>query len=163
MDQTQTIKDVFHVAGDAPDPDGTGLRGVAPGYDMTRAAIGHPKLLYRAGGQELVLEADVHAMAGQPRYIHIICPRCFARGRTQMLTIREDRKQLAYDHLADVPTFPGWSRDQMLHAFPDGLGGLLSVEPFGCTWEEEPELERGLGFSLCGWRVAIDNNVVRDV
>lgn len=156
------IKDVFHVAGDAPDPEGGALRGVAPGYNLTRSAIGHPLMLYRVAGQELILEADVYALPNEPMYIHLICPLCLMNGRTVALRIIEGRKQLSYDPRADVPTFPGWSRDQMLHAFPHGLGGLLSVEPFGCTWEEEPNLERGgMGFSCCPWKVAIENNVVR--
>lgn len=159
-----THKEIFHVAGDAPDPTGmTNTRGVAPGYDLTGSALGHPMLLHRLYGKEMVLEADVYKMDGEPMYIHLICPMCLANGRTSALRIVEGKKKLSYDPRADVPTFPGWSRDQMLHTFPHGLGGLLSVEPFGCTWEESPELQRGFGLSCCTWKVAIDNNVVRHV
>lgn len=163
-----TIKEVFHVAGDAPDPTrgrgggiAQGARGVAPGYDMTKGAAGHPMLLGWVNGQGVILEADVYALPGQPSYIHLICPMCLANGRTQMLTIREGVKAFSYDPRADVPPFPRWTRDQMLHAFPNGVGGLLSVEPFRCTWEEAADASRGFGFSVCTWQVAIDKNVVR--
>lgn len=162
MEQERTVKDVFHVAGDMPDPEGTGLRGVAPGYDLRRGAMGHPKLLYRLPtGQELILEADVFD-GPDGRYIYLICPRCLASGRTNQLRIRAGVKAFTYEASEPVPVFPGWSREQMKHSFPNGAGGLLSVEPFGCTWEEQPDLERGFGLGLCKWRVSIEKNVVRD-
>lgn len=160
------LKDIFHVAGDAPDPDGTGLRGVSPGYNMTNAALGHPMILYRAGGQELLLEADVYALPGEPMRVHLLCPRCLARGHTQGLNIRADHKAVAYDVNDAVPVFPGWTRDQMTRAMPRGAGGRLSVEAFACTWEEDPTAQRASGvngLSICGWRVKIDDNVARDV
>lgn len=156
------IKDVFHVAGDAPDPGGTGLRGVAPGYDLTKAAMGHPMLLYRLPqGQELILEADVFD-GPDGRYIYLICPRCFARGHTQQLRIRSGIKAFSYEPNEPVPVFPGWTREQFAHSFPRGAGGVLSVAPFQCTWEEDPTLQRADGFARCGWHVSIDKNVVRD-
>lgn len=163
MPHAQTLKEVFHVAGDAPDPRGGDLRGVAAGYDLTRSALGRPMLHYRLpDGTELVLEADVYAMPEQPIYVLMLCPRCLAGGRQNALRIVQGAKAMVYEPAAAVPPFPGWTQEQMAHAFPHGAGGLLSVEAFGCTWEETPELRRDFGMSVCGWRVAIDKNVVRD-
>lgn len=149
------------MAGDAPDPEGGSARGVAPGYQLTKAAQGHPLLHYRLStGQEIILEADVYDVPD--RYIYLLCPACLARGRQNMLRIREGNKAFSYDPTAPVPVFPGWTMEQMKHAFKDGAGGVLSVEPFECTWEEEPDLSRGMGLEKCGWRVSIEKNVVRD-
>ncbi len=155
------LKDVFHVAGDAPDPEGGRARGVAPGYQLTRAAQGHPMLHYKLStGAEIILEADVYDVPD--RYIYLLCPLCLARGRKNMLRIREGIKAFNYEPTASVPVFPGWTMEQMKHAFPNGAGGLLSVEAFACTWEEDPTLHRGGGFEKCGWKVSIEKNVVRD-
>ena len=163
MQTSPTTKDIFHVAGDVPDPSGTGMRGVAPGYRFTQTALGHPMLHYRLStGEEIILEADVYALPEQPMYVHLICPRCLAAGRQVGLKIDQSQKGMSYDPRAAVAPFPGWTREQMAHALPGGTGGALSIEPFACTWEEAPELRRGFGLGRCGWRVAIDNNVVRD-
>lgn len=164
MPHAATLKECFHVAGDAPDPTGGELRGASAGYDLTKSALGRPMLYYALpDGTELVLEADVYALPNEPTYIHLLCPRCLASGRQNALRIVEGHKALSYDPKAIVPPFPGWTQEQMVHAFPRGAGGLLSVEAFSCTWEETPELHRDFGLAVCGWRVAIDKNVVRDV
>lgn len=157
------LKEVFHVAGDQPDPAGGSLRSVAPGYDLTRSAAGHPMLLWRYPGGELVLEADVYQLPDQPTYLHLICPRCLAAGRTNGLRITQERKAIAYEPRIEPPTFPGWTDQQMREAFPRGVGGSLTVEAFECTWEEAPDRRREFGLSKCGWRVAIERNVVREV
>lgn len=165
MEQERTIKDVFHVAGDAPDPTGElrGAKGYLPGYDLTKSALGHPMLHYKPkNGPELVLEADVFD-GPDGLYIYLICPRCLARGHTNQLRIRKAVKAFTYDAAAIVPPFPGWSRDQFARTYPQGVGGSLSVEPFRCTWEEEPTLRRDHGLARCDWSVAIERNVVRDV
>lgn len=149
------------MAGDAPDPEGGAAHGVAPGYQLTRSAQGHPMLIYKLPtGVEIILEADVYDVPD--RYIYLLCPLCLARGHKNMLRIREGVKAFSYDPAAPVPVFPGWTMDQMRNAFKNGAGGVLSVEPFECTWEEVPDLARGSGFQKCGWRVSIDKNVVRD-
>lgn len=159
-----TSKELFHVAGDAPDPSGTGLRGVSPGYDLTKSALGHPFLLWRRpDGGEMMLEADVYAMPGSPMYIIILCPLCAMNGRTSGLRIDQAKKAMSYDEKASISCFPGWTKEQTKGAFPNGTGGVLSVEPFACTWEESPDLKRDFGLSKCNWRVAIDNNFVRSV
>jgi len=166
MTDESTIKDLFHVAGDAPDPTGGNLRGVAAGYDLTKSAIGHPMLLYRVGSEEMILEADVYELEGLPLHVRIICPICLAMGRTSGLTIWANQKGMQYEAAGLVPIFPGWTAAQMRQAFgdrPGGAGGRLSVEPFRCTWEATPELTRRFGLAQCPWNVAIENNVVRDI
>lgn len=156
-------KDLFHVAGDAPDPTGGNLRGVAAGYDLTKTALGHPMLFYRVGSEEMILEADVYDLNDLPLHVRLLCPICLAMGRTVGLTIWANQKAMQYEKDAAVPVFPGWTEAQMRHAFPEGAGGRLSVEPFRCTWEATPELSRRFGLSQCPWKVAINNNVVRDI
>lgn len=158
------LKETFFIAGDQPDPAGTDLRGVAAGFDLTKTAIGHPMLLYRAAGRELILEADVYQTApGQPPYVLLICPLCLMAGQKVGLQIRAGNKPFTYDPKAIVPTFPGWTPAQMRAAFPQGAGGLLNVDPFQCAHEVQPELQRAFGFAICPWKVRVDNNVVMDV
>ncbi len=168
MDHENVTKEIFHLAGDAPDPTGTGLRGIAPHHDLTRAAIGHPMVLYRINGKELFLEIDVHVdVSVEPHalYAHVICPLCLVGGRQVGLRIHSGAKSLHYDRAAVPRPFPGWSKLQMDEAFRarGGTGGVLSIEPFKCTWEEMPDLRRRDGLATCRWQVAIDNNVARDV
>lgn len=165
QDSAPSYKEVFHVAGDQPDPTGhTDLRGVAPGYNLTRSALGHPKVLFMLYGEPVILTVDVYAIAGEPMNLHLMCPVCIALGRDHVaLRIVEGQKAFSYEPGAQVPLWPGWSRDEIRHNYPEGLGGLLNVEPFGCTWEETPELRRGFGLATCTWRVAIVNNIARPV
>lgn len=156
---SQATREIFHVAGDYPDPEGTGKRGLAATYDFTRAALGHPMIAYR----DMVLEADVYQLPGAPMHVHVICPLCLAAGNLNMLTIKSDRKAIYYEPKEAVPPFPGWTRVDMETNFPGGAGGLLSVEPFACTWELQPSLQRDFGLARCPWKVAIDRNVARDV
>lgn len=161
MTHDSTIKELFTVAGDQPDPGGTGARGISTGFDFTATALGHPMLLYRASnGKELVLEADIY-MGPTGLYIHLICPECLLAGRTNALRIVESQKAMSYEPDLSPPPFPGWTKEQMLMAFPVGSGGMLSIEPFRCTWEEVGDLRRGHGLAQCPWSVAIERNFVR--
>ena len=153
MELQQPSKELFYVAGDVPDPTGAPLRGMAPSYRLTQTAIGHPMIFWR----DLVLEADVYALHGQPLQLHLICPQC-----RNALIIRQGNKVISYDPKAAVPAPPGWTHADVRQALPNGLGGLLSVELFACTWEIDGGLRRSFGLARCGWRVAIDNNVARD-
>jgi len=169
MQHEHTEKEIFHLAGDVPDPEGTGLRGVAPTHDLVKAAIGHPMVLYKINGKEMFLEIDIHVdLTVQPHaiYAHVICPLCLVGGRQVGLRIHSAAKAMHYEREAVPRTFPGWSKLQMSEAFakrPGGVGGVLSIEPFKCTWEEVSDLRRSNGFATCRWQVAIDNNVARDV
>lgn len=162
--QGQTKKrEIFHVAGDAPDPSGTGMRGMAPGYDLTATAVGHPLLFYRLpNGHELILEADVYALPGQPMYAYVICPICMMAGRTIQLAIRQEVKDMHYDPKGRVKPPPGWDANQLRETFPNGVGGQFSVDHIECTFEVTPEMRRDFGLAVCPWQVVIDNNVVID-
>lgn len=152
------LRDLFHVAGDYPDPAGTGLRGVAPGYRLSRTAIGNPVVFYH----DLVLTIDVYHFPPEPLFLHLICPKCMAIGQKKnALTVHADRKHIEYDRQAPVPTPPGWSKEQLAHTFPEGLGGLLSIEePIACCWGGALGDNQA---NRCTWRVVIANNVARDV
>lgn len=82
-----------------------------------------------------LLTCDVYGV-GEGLYVHLYCPKC-----RNALSIPATKKQIDYDRVKNV----------------------LSVEPFRCTWETDPEgrrMEFGLG--MCGWSVGISNNVARD-
>jgi hypothetical protein len=141
------------------DPTGTGLIGRSSGIDLSKSALGHPVILYRAkDGQDVLLTADVYALPDQPLSVHVYCPLC-----KNHLTIRQDNKAIDYDRNAPV-SIPGYSTAWLLAELNVAdLGGRLSIEPFRCTWEEQPDLRRSYGFGVCGWSVAIDGNVARHV
>lgn len=130
-------EELVHLAGDAPDPSGSGLVGHQASLNLSRTALGHPKIRYR----DLVIEADVYALPGVPMYVHILCPKC-----RHALKIAEDRKHIEYDPKAGPP------QD----------GGRISIEAFQCTWEMDDQRQQ-FGLSLCGWKVVVDNNIARDV
>lgn len=168
-------KEVFQIAGDAPDPTGAdpSARGVSVGHDFTAAAAGHPVILATIGDRPVLLTADVYKLAGQPAYVHIICPMCLAAGHTHALRIVEGHKAISFE-LEQPPTWPGWSRADMRAAIADmihvepvqvpaHMGGRLSIEAFACTWEGDPMEGREFSFSRCPWAVVIDNNVARSV
>jgi hypothetical protein len=160
-----TSKDVFQIAGDAPDPMGE-IRGqgVSPGFDMTKMAAGHPKVIYRlANGQDLILEVDVYKLPNEPMYLLFFCPLCLQNKRQNALRIVQGNKAMSYDPKAMRGPYPGWTSAQMKESFPKGIGGLLSVEQFACTWEASPEASRDFGLARCTWKVVIDNNVARNV
>lgn len=171
MNHQESIKELFHVAGDVPDPAGGDLRGVSPGYDFERGRYGRPFVLWQFGDHEVVLELDVYHVEGEPMQMIVICPMCIAAGRdNQGLTIRQDAKPFLYERDVEPPVWPGWSRERMRAEYQRvtgsksvGYGGRLSVEPFACTWEATPELQRDFGLARCPWRVAIDNNVARNI
>ena len=169
-----TEKDIFHVAGDAPDPEGIDprARGVAPGYDLSNSATGKPLVQYKMSGEELRLEFDVYNdLEGVKPHIMLICPWCLARrGESVGLRIFRDHKHYDFNVDERVPPFPGWSEDQMAklaRSRAGGIGGRLTInEVIGCTWEADPSSMRSQGvngFAICQWRVKITDNVARDV
>lgn len=153
MELQHPSKELFYVAGDVPDPSGAPLRGRAPSYRLTQTALGHPLIFWR----DMVLEADVYALPGEPMQVHLICPQC-----RNALIIRQGNKVFSYDPGAPVPTPPGWTASEVKQAMPNGLGGRISVETFACTWEADGGITRDFGLARCGWRVAIENNVARE-
>ncbi len=83
--------------------------------------------------KDMILTMDVYKMDDEVM-VHTYCPRC-----RNALRISSARKQIDFSN------------------------GKLSIEPFKCTWELDPEgrrMEFGLG--LCNWQVGIKDNVARD-
>ena len=161
MDQAlqspQGGRSIFSIRDDVRDPSGvSAASGLAPGYNFTGSAEGHPVLYYRhKGGNEFLITADVYRVEGAPLYVILYCPLC-----RNSLKIAQDNKAIEWepDGRARLSV-----RDEEITA---ALGvvprGVLSVEAFQCAWEVEPTLRRSFGFAVCPWRVAIERNVVRD-
>lgn len=141
-------KELYLVAGDQPDPMGGSVRGQAGQMNLTQTALGHPFIRWR----DFLLVADVYKIAGQPMYVHIICPRCL-----NALKIGEDHKAISYE-----PDRPPKIAPFLANAAVVNYDGSLSVEAFECTWELGPE-RRNFGTGLCRWRVAIDDNIAKDI
>lgn len=140
------------------DPSGTGLIGRANGHEFNDAD-GHPIVVWKAkDGQTFFLTLDVHEIPGQPLTVYVYCPLC-----KNHLTIRQGNKAIDYDRNVQ-PKLPGYDTVEVLKGLGvASLGGRISIEPFRCSWEEKPDLRRSYGFGVCGWSVAIDNNVARNV
>jgi hypothetical protein len=158
--QTNSKKDFFHVSGDKH-------QEVSSGINLNQSALCHPVVWYPRMGEFLTL--DAFAMPGTPLYLVVRCPFCQSRNPDSEgmdLTIKADQKGISLDHKA-MPKFPGFETSEVARGLglqsADDLRGVLSVDEFGCTWEEEPELKRDFGFSCCQWNVVIENNVARDV
>ena len=139
----------------------------ASGVNLNNSALCNPVVYYPKMG--IFLTLDVFALPGTPMYVVVRCPLCQARNPDSEgmdLTIKEDQKSISLDHRG-IPKFPGFTTPELVSGLglqnQDELRGRLSVEPFKCTWEESPDLRREFGFSRCGWSVAIDNNIVKDV
>lgn len=107
-----------------------------------------------------VLTVDVYRLEGEPLQVHLICPRC-----CKPLRATEDRKRIEWDPTALHP-------HQAVAAELEAQGygqlrlGLLSIEPFGCTWEMggDAHNQGGLhtGGSLCRLKLGITRNVAKD-
>ena len=156
-------KELFHVSGDQHNG---GMRGGTTA-NLNNSALCHPVVFYPK--KEIFLTLDVFSLPGAPMYVVIRCPICQARNPNSEgmdLTIKEDQKDIHLDHKS-IPSFPGFTTSELVEGLglqnQDELRGRISIEPFGCTWEAEPELRRGFGFSCCEWNVAIKNNIVVDV
>jgi len=138
IEQPSGKRELVQIAGDAPDPSGISDRiGATSTLRMSDTALCHPIITYK----DFVLTADVYQTPSEPMFIHLICPKC-----TNTLTISAARKHIELD----------------VKAGPKGQG-LVSVEPFQCTWEVDGAKRRvGFGLGLCRWKVAIDKNVAKD-
>ncbi len=151
-------KKIFEIKS-APDPTGAvRAHGLMPGYDLSAGkgcAILHYKS--RRHGGEFFLTADIYVVPGAPTYVVIYCPLC-----QNTLRITADNKALSWEP-ERAPRIPGFRTEEILAQLGTlELGGTLSVESFGCAWEVEPGLQRSYGFAVCPWRVAIDQNIVKD-
>lgn len=159
----QAKKEIFQVSGDQS-------QGIMSGSNLTNSALCKPVVLYRGRGIERLLTIDVFALPGTPMYVVLYCPLCQTRDpenkHNRSLTIKEDNKKIDLDPKA-MPKIPGFSTEELVNALGlqsrDELLGRISIEPFGCTWEEEPDLKRaGFGLSCCDWKVSITNNIAKD-
>jgi hypothetical protein len=124
-------------------------------------AYGHPVTYDPNIDNGRVMTADVYRLEGAPSYILIYCTRC---GHTS--TIDEGNKKFHYEkdrfpkellrhfNLADL------CRGLDLPVHPSSLGGTLSVEPFRCQ-QEYLEQTDGMRSKICGYQVAIENNIIR--
>ncbi|HEY4266756.1 MAG TPA: hypothetical protein VGM94_01060 [Galbitalea sp.] len=131
-------REMVQLAGDAPDPTGmTSHAGMQSTMRLSESAVCHPLIQYK----DFVMTADVYHVAGEPPFVHLICPRC-----RNTLTIPGQRKHIEYE------TTGG----------PDNAG-TISIEAFECTWELEGHVRRmEFGLGLCRWKVAIDKNIAKD-
>ncbi len=158
----QAKKEIFQVSGDQS-------QGVVAGLNLTNSALCKPVVLYKGRGMERILTLDVFALPGTPMYVVLYCPLCQIRDPenkyNRSLTIKETNKKIDLDPKA-MPKIPGFSTQELIHDLglqnQDELRGRISIEPFKCTWEEDPELKRGFGLSCCDWKVSITNNIAKD-
>lgn len=158
---TNTKRDVWQIAGDGRS------KGVSQ-MNLANAATLNPVVYYKGRGMERFLTLDVYQLPNTPMYVLLYCPLCQARNPNippKGLTIKEDQKKIHLDPNA-FPKFPGITNQELVsHLGLDSLNdlrGLISIETFECTFEEDPTLTRGFGFSGCGWKISIDNNIAKD-
>jgi hypothetical protein len=129
---------MYQIGGDAPDPAGTGLLGHTSQVNVGNAGkIGIAMIRYG----DVVLEADVYRVGTEPTRVIMHCPRC-----RHVVTIQGQHKRIDY-----APPAPGL----------EAQGGSISIERFTCPWELTDQKE--LGGELCRLRVAVDNNIAREV
>jgi hypothetical protein len=119
-------EELYHIAGDAPDPSGTELLGMQSSIQASR-----PSTRVMVRYRDVVLEIDVY-QTKESLAFNLLCPRC-----RHSLWIRAEQKSIEWN------------------------GKMLSVEPFGCTWELDDDRHQ-FGMNLCNWKVAIDNNIAKD-
>lgn len=131
-------EEMYQIAGDAPDPRGTGLMGHASQANVGNAGkVGIAMIRYR----DIVAEADVYHVKGEPFRVIMHCPRC-----RHVMTIRGEHKHIDY-----TPPAPGLEAE----------GGSISIERFTCPWELTDQKE--LGGELCRLRIVVDHNIAREV
>lgn len=160
----ESEKQLIPIAGDAPDG-ASGFKGFSSTFQFGNV-IAKPNLFYQTSHIPLILEADIHGSAEAPEvadFILLFCPLCLAGGRKNTLRISKGNKRFFFSPQETREPFPGWTPEQMLGLPGGGVGGLLSVEKFRCTWEEDPSIRRGAGFAGCSWHVQIERNVIIDV
>ncbi len=164
----------FYVSGDKP-VTRTGAVGATSTAMFNKGQIGAVWCNYRFGAnpdQQANLQIDVYQHTpGGPLLLLMICPHCTARGHVGKdqdhgIQIRQESKAIEFE--APTPqqrmiVFPGWAPAAMLRDFPNGLGGILSVAPFGCTWDVLPQHREIVGGRVCDFHAVIERNVIRRV
>lgn len=139
-------EELYRIAGDEEDPDGTGIVGASSTMRLVRTAICHPLIRYRGQYGDVVLEADVYKEPGAEKiWVNLLCPRC-----RHSLKIDQDNKKI---HLELGPEVPPTQRRR----------GTISIEPFQCPWELDDEAQRmEFAVGLCQCKLGIDQNIARD-
>ncbi|MHC4175869.1 MAG: hypothetical protein ACYSWU_00070 [Planctomycetota bacterium] len=99
-------EDLYEIKGDVPDPAGSGARGVSAEVDLTKTAIGHPRIRYG----DRITTPDVYAADGE-LFLHLYCPRC-----SNALRITDKMKAIRFQR-------------------NDRTGGEIDIEEFRCTWD----------------------------
>lgn len=130
---------LYHIAGDVPDPTGSGKLGMQASIQLNKSAIGHPLIRWRNRDGDRVIEGDLYEIDGL-LLLHIICPKCSTPETPHALWVKQEQKAIEWDPKS----------------------GLISVEPFMCTWELPLERRAEFGMGLCKWRVAIDKNIAKE-
>ncbi len=132
-----------------------GDRGIAQDLSL---ASGKVETLVRYRDQ--LLTVDVYCIPGEPIQVHLFCPRC-----CKQLRVSADRKRIDWDPGADHPHQQA-AAELDAHGFgPAPKVGVLSIEPFGCTWEVggDRHNQGGLhtGVTLCRLKLGISRNVAQ--
>jgi hypothetical protein len=140
-------EEIFHVAGDVPDPTGySSARGQQSTVNLQASRTAEVQIRYK----DTIIFGDVYQYEGAPIRVIIMCPRC-----RNTLTITGDNKRIEYD----------------LGAAPS-IGGKISIEPFTCPFEapdagahkrhsgEGAQIITGM--KMCNWRVGVENNKALD-
>jgi hypothetical protein len=104
--------------------------------------LDHAKQKVQVRYKDFLLEVDVYELPNTPTKVVLLCPKC-----RNALQITADRKRIDFDK-SELTQF----------------GGRLNIEKFQCAWESaETEGRRvQFGLGLCGWKVAIENNIAKD-
>lgn len=102
-------EELYQICGDAPDPAGTGLRGVGHDIALNKTRLGKALIRWR----DRVIEADVYEMGGQLA-VHMICPKCSRPEEVHALWVKEERKAIEYDARTEI----------------------ISIEKFRCQWHD---------------------------
>lgn len=139
--------------------------GADHGFHFKHSAVANPVIYYRGRHGEFFLTLDLYQPEGAPPYLLMYCP-LHSHDSDTSIRIARDNKRFEYEP-DRKPRFPGYREEELLAGLElPSLGGALSVEAFGCTWEADPSFRRagrGIGgFSICPFRVAIDQNIARD-
>lgn len=156
-----------HLAGDVPSPWGGGELGVQNTQYLNRGKqeVG---VIFRGRSDSFnraILTVDVYAIPGEPLKVHLICPKC-----SHQLTIDGHKKPIEW-----APNSPSPIASELRSDLGPDMQylaanlGVLTIEPFTCTWELEDKMRGNQdvgvisGMARCNFRGAITKNILREV
>jgi hypothetical protein len=112
-----------------------------------------------------LMTCDVYALPGEPLKVSFIGPRCRPH-----CTIPGDRKAIDWDPGAPNPQAPNIGASGRLppEVARHASLGRISIEAIECPWELEDAGDHKAnvlfsGMTLCRLRIAIDNNLAKDI